>query len=152
MWSTVSLLCLLWSGRLPAASFKWMIIILIARSACGRGRIRYNEGRHERRTSRCFHMDYFITEYLFSIRLAQAFYRYLSHVSVLSICWVTVHFNDTFLNEDHRRPRLQTAHLVFFSLFCNKVSLLLCVYTNKSRPFTDLFDVLLLSVRSKLKV
>ena len=28
-----------------------------------------NEGRREKRTSRCFHMDYFITEYLFSAAL-----------------------------------------------------------------------------------
>ena len=31
-------------GRLPAASFMWMIIRPIARSAHGRGHIRYNEG------------------------------------------------------------------------------------------------------------
>ncbi len=40
-----------------------------------------------------------------------------------------------------------------FLYFINAQSLfLLCVYTNKSRPFTDLIDVLLLSVQSKLKV
>ncbi len=44
------------------ARLTWMFEV---RSARGRDCIRYNELRRENWTSRWFHTDYFITEYLF---------------------------------------------------------------------------------------
>ncbi len=77
---------------------------------------------------------------------------YISQVCLSSIRWVSVHFCDAFQNEDHvdQGSRERTL-FIFFILQKHKFLLLLCVYsTNKSRPLTDLIDVLLLSLRSKM--
>ncbi len=70
----------------------------------GRDRIRNNELDGTDWTSCWFHMDYFITECLFSIRLTSfqsRHFRYNSHVRVLSFRWVTVHFSDVFWRAAH---------------------------------------------------
>ncbi len=79
-------------------------------------RIRNNELDGTDWTLCWFHTDYFITECLFSIRYTSSFYRYNSHVRVLSFSLSYSSFSDVF-RRAARGDGEDKEHILFVSFF-----------------------------------